>query len=285
MRSSPTTVVMAVLTRAVLIGAVLTGAVAACGAPTPPPPPVPAATPPAATPPPIALSNELPADVLDLADWYLTLPTGTPGDPDTVHQPELATYSSAFFRLNDARDGVVFRADAGGVTTSGSKYPRSELREMRAGAAGRSGDEDDDAAKASWSNESGTHTLGVRQAVTAVPPMKPEVVTAQIHDREDDVMEIRVEGTRLIAAYADGDSEITIDPAYRLGTVFDLEIVAENRRVGIFYNGAKKADIDLHGSGWYFKSGSYVQSNPSRGDAPDAVGEVVIYDLRVTHSD
>lgn len=281
MRSSPTTVALAVLTRAVLVGAVLTGAVAACGAPPPPAPP-PAAPPPEAAPPPRAPSNELPADVLDLADWYLTLPTGTPGDPDTVHQPELATYSSAFFRLNDARDGVVFRADAGGVTTSGSKYPRSELREMRAGGA--SGNEDDDD-KASWSNETGIHTLGVRQAVTALPPMKPEVVTAQIHDSEDDVMEIRVEGDRLVAAYADGDSEITIDPAYRLGTVFDLEIVAEKRRVGVFYNGAKKADIDLHGSGWYFKSGSYVQSNPSRGDAPDAVGEVVIHDLRVTHSD
>jgi hypothetical protein len=40
----------------------------------------------------------------------------------------------------------------------------------------------------------------------------------------------------------------------------------------------------VSGSGWYFKSGSYVQSNLDRGDQADAVSEVVIYSLQVTHS-
>lgn len=30
-------------------------------------------------------------------DWYLTLPTGKPGSPDTVRQPALAGYSSDWF--------------------------------------------------------------------------------------------------------------------------------------------------------------------------------------------
>jgi hypothetical protein len=72
----------------------------------------------------------MPADLIDTNDWYLTLPTGKKGSPDTIDGSKLASYHSKFFELNDQRDGIVFTANAGGVTTSGSHYPRSELREM-----------------------------------------------------------------------------------------------------------------------------------------------------------
>jgi hypothetical protein len=245
-------------------------ALSACGAPAPaPPPPV---TPPPAPSAPPASSARYPAEVLDLDNWYLTLPTGSEDDPDDVYQPDLATYSDPWFRLNDAGDGVVFTANAGGVTTEGSSYPRSELREMENGDL------------ASWSNTRGTHTLEVRQAVTGLPDMKPHVVTAQIHDAEDDVVEVRLEGVRLIAEYDDGDGEVVIDPAYELGTPYDLRITAAEGHVEIFYNGRLAADVPESGSGWYFKSGSYVQSNPTRGDAPDATAQVVLYSLGVEHS-
>ena len=45
-----------------------------------------------------------------------------------------------------------------------------------------------------------------------------------------------------------------------------------------------KGDIPVAGDGWYFKAGTYTQSNVERGDAPDAAGQVVIYSLGVTHS-
>ncbi len=47
-----------------------------------------------------------------------------------------------------ACDGVQFRAPVDGVTTSGSSYPRSELREMT----------DSGSSEASWSSTSGTHS-------------------------------------------------------------------------------------------------------------------------------
>jgi hypothetical protein len=212
------------------------------------------------------------AGIVDTTGWYLTLPTGHKGDPDTVQPPKLAQYSSTWFHLDSTDEGLVFTANAGGVTTSGSSYPRSELREM------------DGAKKASWSNTRGTHTLTVRQAVTALPKAKPEVVTAQIHDSSDDVMEVRLEDTKLIAQYNDGRSDITLDPSYSLGTVYDLKIVASGGHIRVFYNGTKKADIAKQGSGWYFKSGSYVQSNTSKGDKASAVATVVIYQLDVAHT-
>jgi hypothetical protein len=230
---------------------------------------------PTSVPPPAArptVTAQRPAEVLDLSGWYLTLPTGEEGDPDTVRQPALAGYSDRYFRLDAATGGVAFTANAGGVTTSGSDYPRTELREM------------DGADQAAWSNETGVHTMRLRAAVTELPAMKPEVVTAQIHDGDDDVVEVRLEGEHLLVEYDDGDQEVTIDPEYRLGTPFDLEIVAAAGRIEVGYDGEAAAVVDRAGSGWFFKAGSYLQSNPERGDGADAVGTVVIYALDVVHT-
>ncbi|OLT03179.1 hypothetical protein BJF90_26925 [Pseudonocardia sp. CNS-004] len=214
-----------------------------------------------------------PGDLLDLANWYLTLPIGPEGDPDSIDQPELLDYRSDWFDLTPDGTGVVFRAPAGGVTTKNSKYARSELREMR-------GEE-----KAAWSNTEGVHTLESRQAITKVPPVRPEVSATQIHDGGDDVMQIRLEGSTLVAQYADGAEQVVIDPAYRLGTPYDLRIVAADGRITVFYNGEQRAEIERSGSSWYFKVGAYTQSNPERGDHPDALAEVVVYSLRIEHTD
>ena len=218
-----------------------------------------------------ATDVETPSDLVDLGNWYLTLPTGPAGDPDTVQPAQLAGYSSAYFRLNQSRDGVVFTAPVTGATTKNSHYPRSELREMN-------GTEE-----AAWSNETGTHTLRATEAVTELPESKPELVTAQIHGGDDDVMQIRLEGNHLMVQYADGAKQVTLDPDYRLGTPYDIEIVAAAHSVQVSYNGSPKAELPLSGSTWYFKAGAYVQSNPSKGDAAGAAGQVIIYALEVDH--
>jgi hypothetical protein len=228
----------------------------------------------ATTPTPAAEGNaDLPSDVIDVGDWYLTLPTGQQGDPDTVENPVLATFTNEFFKLNPAHDGVVFSAHGAGATTKNSRYPRSELREM-------DGDE-----KAAWTNTSGTHTLDVCEAVTKVPDAKPEVVAAQIHDGKDDVMQIRLEDRKLMVQYDDGGSEVVIDPDYALGTPYHVRVVAANSKVEVHYNGEKKADLPLSGSGWYWKVGAYVQSNSGKGDGGDSVGEVTVYALNRVHAE
>jgi poly(beta-D-mannuronate) lyase len=162
-------------------------------------------------------------------------------------------------------------APVGGVTTSNSGYPRSELREMNGSSA------------ASWSNTSGVHTMTVTEAITHLPAVKPHVVAAQIHDAQDDVVMIRLEGSNLFVEQ-NGNSVGTLDAAYRLGTVFTVKLVAADGHIKVFYNGVLKLDVVRAGSGWYFKAGCYTQSNPTKGDAPDAYGEVVIYGLDVTHA-
>ena len=214
-----------------------------------------------------SVASLLPGRLLDLKNWKLTLPIGQKGKPEEIHGPDLSSFTNQFFRLNEAENGVVFTANAGGVTTSGSSYPRSELREMN-------GTE-----KAAWDSTAGTHTLDVCEAITKTPTAKPEVVSAQIHDTEDDVLQIRLEGTTLSVQYDDGKGEAVLDPAYRLGTPFRVTIVVTADGIAVSYNGEHKTDIKKSGSGWYWKVGAYVQSNPGKGEAPDAVGEVVVYSL------
>ncbi|TWF79380.1 alginate lyase [Pseudonocardia hierapolitana] len=246
---------------------------AAPGLALPGPPSCPLPVIPEAEPPRAQGAATKPGDLLDLANWFLTLPVGPEGDPDSIDQPELLDYRSDWFDLTPDGTGVVFRAPAGGVTTKNSKYSRSELREMR-------GEE-----KAAWSNTKGVHTLESRQAITKVPSVKPEVSATQIHDGGDDVMQIRLEGSTLVAQYADGAEQVVIDQDYRLGTPYDLRIVAADGRITVFYDGEQRAEIERSGSSWYWKVGAYTQSNPERGDDPDALGEVVVYSLRIEHTD
>jgi len=216
-------------------------------------------------------ADKLPADVLDLGSWKLTLPERANGDRDAseIAQPELARYvhPDAFF-VNEAGDGVVFRARCGGVTTKGSSYPRSELREMT--AAGK---------RAAWSTtDAVTHTMTVRLAITATPLKKPHIVCAQIHDADDDLLMVRLEGRKLLVERNDvGD--VVIDPHYRLGMPFDLVISAGQGHVRVDYNGRPSLDWNVKRDGCYFKTGVYTQSNVKKGDAAETFGEVVIYGL------
>jgi hypothetical protein len=220
-------------------------------------------------------SDGTPARVIDLTNWKLTLPIGSSAHKATeVTQPSLGTYrNSTYFHLDSTGKGVVFRAHAGGATTSGSTYPRSELREMTDGGKKEAG----------WSSKSGTHVMTVSEAITAVPSVKPHVVAAQIHGGEDDVVMVRLEKNRLFVE-ADGDEVGVLDPAYVLGTRFTVELRATSAGIRVTYNGSKSVTYATSGSGYYFKAGCYTQSNVDKGDKASAYGEVVIYSLRVQHS-
>ena len=219
--------------------------------------------------------STLPSSLLNLSNWKLTLPVDTShaGSPDEIRQPELASFQdSNYFYVNGARDGVVFTAHCGGATTSGSGYPRSELREMTSGGS----------ANASWSTTSGTHTMEIRQAITHLPVAKPHVVTGQIHDASDDVIVFRLEGSTLFVD-ENGERGPVLTSNYQLGTVFTTKFVARNGGVEIYYNGQYIYTYSVSTSGCYFKAGCYTQSNTERGDSASAYGQVVIYNLTITH--
>ncbi len=197
---------------------------------------------------------EPPSRVVDLSCWKLTVPYNTErkGNPDEIVQPELNTFQDArCFSTAKSKDGIALRARCDGLTTKNSEYPRSELREMKR----------DGKSEASWGTADGNiHCLLAVLAITQTPAVKKHVVCTQIHDAEDDIMMVRLEGKKLfIERNKSGD--IKLDHNYKLGTRFKLKIQAGGGRIKVWYNDSLKMDWKISRTGCYFRAGCYTQSN------------------------
>jgi hypothetical protein len=279
--------------------------------PTDPLQPTDAPSPPATSPPASdspSTTERTPADgaaspgqILDLHTWRLGLPTdsegGTSGKSLEVKQPRLLTFTDGDFFANSAGDGVVFRAGVDGATTSGSKYPRSELRELTP-----------EGEPAAWSAETGTHTMTISGSVDHLPMNKPQVVAAQIHTAHgSDALELMAtgyctekycgpyrntpKGTVQLVTKENGDqSHGLVDPQYALGTRYTVSVeVAAGRRVTITYRNLASGYTSTRSftiestDTLYFKAGCYTQSNLSR-DSSSAFGQTTVNAVTVKHT-
>ena len=214
---------------------------------------------------------------LDLSEWKLTLPVGVKGKPIEVAHPRPDASADEHWFGQTPDHAVAFRAPVDGVTTSGSGYPRSELREMSA----------DGASPASWSSTSGQHTMRVFEAFTHLPAGKAELVGAQIHDATHDISVFRLEGTRLWITDDNNPHYALATYNYHLGTPFQADYVVADGQIRAFYNGAPAATIPAPSlTGAYFKAGAYTQANCTNSSpcSDDNYGETVIYQLAVTHT-
>lgn len=247
---------------------------------SPSPTPVAPTITPTVTPP--STGCTYPAQKLNLTNWKVTLPTGSSSSPTEIKQPQLATFTvDPWFKVNANCTGVQFRAHTSGVTTSGSGYPRSELREMA----------NNGTANAAWTNASGTHTMTIDQAIIRLPTTKNHVVAGQIHDSNDDVTVIRLEGNTLYSTLGNTTHAQVVDSNYSLGTRFQVKFVATGGKILIYYKANGAADFVLKHtinqtiSGSYFKAGAYTQSNCSTESSCGTTnyGEVHIYNLQVQH--
>jgi hypothetical protein len=230
-----------------------------------------------ATAGPVAQACDYPSQILNLTNWKVTLPTGASERPTEVKQPALATFAvSPWFKVTSTCNGVQFRAPVNGVTTSGSSYPRSELREMKNNGADN----------AAWSSTSGTHTMIVSQSIKNLPADKPHVVAGQIHDGSDDVSVFRLEGSKLYVTNGDDSHYKLVTSSYVLGTKFEAKFVVSGGQIRAYYNGTLQTTITKSFSSAYFKAGAYTQANCDN-SAPcssDNFGQVMLYNLTVTHS-
>ncbi len=250
----------------------------------------PGTTPPPSTPevadPPVEPSQcTTPGDVIDLTNWKLTIPYATDsgsGDGNTntaaeIYQPSLSSYSLPGVFTNSGCDYVQFKAHVGGATTSSSGYPRLELREMT----------DDGRRQASWASTIGTHSMETRLRATRLPEQKPHLVVAQIHDNDDDILTVRVEGDT-VGIEVDGDNGPTLDTNYQLGEIFTVRLEVSNGMTRTYFNGDLVHTLEKAYSGAYFRVGAYTQSacdgdKQVAGEDCASYGEAEIFDLDVSH--
>ena len=230
------------------------------------PTPTPTPTTPTATEPAVPASGRKPADVLDLRNWTIMLPTGTVGDPDNNYAAKIGSIVNVFYVGDDG--AVVFEAPADAVHSPHSKFGRTEAREM---------------ADASWTlaawPSSGDNELECDLAIdTSGLVTRKRINGMQIHDGADDVCQImRHETQGLGLMHSDGKAWESIDPGYTGGRV-TVRIQAKADRLVVFYQGRQVVDIPKKGTGWFWKFGCYLQTDvPTYGEAPDRRGRVRVW--------
>lgn len=246
---------------------------------------------------------EYPSDIIgNYKQWYITYPDG-------VNEKDLKDKSNEYFYVNEDKNGIVFRAPvrSDNGTTPNSTHIRSELRERT----------EDGSENIYWTTD-GHHVLYVKQAITHLPIVKKIMVATQIHGDKsagiDDAMVLRLEDKVLQLSFNGRKlrSNVVIKPDYELGTIHEVIFEVKDNKHYVYYGedgglneAFKNGDasryivkqyeddvddflLDLWYDKAYFKVGNYTQSNADKEGAetgkPENYGEVVVYDMWVSHN-
>jgi hypothetical protein len=217
-----------------------------------------------------------PGGNFDLTHWYLGLPdTGSSSIQPSALE---AGYTSDYFYTGS--DGaMVFWAPVNGGTTSGSTYPRSELRELIAGT--------DNSTAINW-YATGTHVLTAECRVMQVPSTG-KVIIGQIHGGSTPLCKIYYSNgtiyTRVHTQPTGGTENQYEFGASALNTPISYELRVEEGILTMTVNGTTHVFDFVTGSNWgtaqfYFKAGSYCQDNVGQSTEGARVG---FYALSVNH--
>lgn len=228
----------------------------------------------------------------NLNNWNITLPVDSRGSKSgTAAEVEnLINYENSNY-FWDANDGaMVFRAMSDGATTSGSKYARTELREMN-------GEE-----RAAWKLSQGG-TMSATLKIDALPTWSDgspgRMVVGQIHGNDHELVRLYYEdGTVHFVndRAGSGNKETTFtltnargeQPKIGIGEKFSYLIDAQGKTltVKVFADGQEYKSVTSINSVWqsdqlYFKAGVYLGINESNGKG---YGQASFYGLDFSHA-
>ncbi len=234
--------------------------------------------------------SQPPVNFFDLSHWKLQLPIDTNGLLSATNlgvmeilTPQLlAGYASDYF-YSGADGAMTFWTPVTGATTSGTSYPRSELREML-----NTNDTGVD-----WTGQ-GVHTMNVQCQVLQVPS-SGNVCIGQIKAFTGNTFPLvfmlynngTVQGRIKTDSYNDG-SDFTFNYAnVGLSNNISYQVQMVNGLVTIAVNGVTNSlnvyqtDPRWTTNTFYFKAGDYCQDNVGT-DLEGA--RVAFYGLNVTHT-
>ncbi len=232
------------------------------------------------------------SDNFDLSHWKITLPEAGDGSKHAKEVENLENYEhDDYFYVAD--DGaMVFRIPTDGITTKGSKYPRSELREM-----------DGNGEKVYWQLEdSDSHTMTATLTVDEVPVrdkgVDGRVIVGQIHGADKEPIRLYYDRENIYfnndQSGADNsenrfylENENGERPQIALGEKFSYQITAtkETLTVKLYHNGEEYTSVTPMNEVWlsdhfYFKAGLYSGVNDDNGHGE---AQVSFYGLDLSH--
>lgn len=217
-----------------------------------------------------------PGGNFDLSHWYLGLPDA--GSSSIQPSALEAGYTSEWF-YTGADGAMVFWAPVTGGTTSGSSYPRSELRELIAGV--------DNSTGINW-NALGSHVMTAQCRVLQVPSTG-KVIIGQIHGGSTPLCKIYYSSgtlyTRVHTQPTGGTENQYGFGTSALNTPINYELRVVDGVLTMTINGTTHVFDFVTGSNWggaefYFKAGSYCQDNVGPSDEG---ARVAFYALNVNH--
>jgi len=249
----------------------------------------------------LSLSASPPGELFDLTHFVLQLPTCTApkcsNSIDQISQPELKSYTSAYFFTDPDTNAMTFWCPIDGKHTSGSNYPRSELRENQ---------------NLSWNNDGkgdwtfiGYHQLNVTLKVLEEPTTKT-ITIGQAHGAAigstsisgscSIISEFEWDNGKLVnhmrgAQSGDTCSSVsqTLGGTYTVGESFSYSIVVNNKDVSIWTTKGGWSKPYTY-SWWntsgpntywlYFKAGDYVQDS---GSSSTVGGKIAITAITTSH--
>jgi Ca2+-binding RTX toxin-like protein len=233
------------------------------------------------------------SDHFDLTKWYLTLPVDSAGGTDSLalNVMNLTGYESMYF-YDGPDGGMVFISIPDGATTSNTKYPRSELREL-----------DGSGNLAGWNLAKGgtmTATLKVNEIPMTSLGDPGKAVIGQIHGKSDELVRLYWDNNTVYfkndqAGSNNGEMQFSLKnsagqtPVIHLGEQFSYKIDAHGSmlKVEVYFNGQTYSSTTAINSVWqsdtlYFKAGIYLGNNAEQGATGE--GKVSFYGLDYGHT-
>lgn len=178
---------------------------------------------------------------------------------------------------------VQLRVNADAQTTSsGTKWPRSELREMEENAT-------DNSLKMAFNAASGNHWAKGKSRLMKAMTNKPWICFAQTHNGGSDLMRAQAEGNKLVCRNTPPGSSTetvkTIQATYNWTDEIDWEINI-TAGSGVFkLGGTTVQTFPASISGCYFKAGCYSQSGSINGtESASDYAVVYLRDLQHWHT-
>lgn len=195
--------------------------------------------------------------MINLNNWAVTLPTA-----ETIYP---ITYNE--YIKNDGERLTLF-VPVNGKTTENSSYPRTELREIIEGK------------KKSWSSSIGKHRFEAIISVDKFPKNKPEVCVFQIHDGDDDVLQVLVDPQNIRFHFNFIKFRVL---SYSPGERFRVKCKVRKNMVSLQINFEDPSELIVQNDTLFFKTGNYLQSNEKTENDSTQTSKVSIWDLQVSH--
>lgn len=214
----------------------------------------------------------------DLSHWKLTLPDA---DASEISPEQLASGSTNVFFSTGPDGAMMFSCPVTGGTTSGSSYPRCELRELL----------DQAHENVNWKAQGG-HVLEANCRVTRMPSTG-KVIIGQIHSysgKGRPLVKLQFHSGTIEALVkkspnSDSDTRVTFD-SVDLGSAINYRIELRDGRLAMRVNSVERSiDVLASDPAWadqtlYFKAGNYCQDNSG---STNEASVVAFYGLQVTH--